>query len=202
MCIPEAMRETLQFLGQCAAHIRTTGAVMPSGPYLSRKMVAAMGTILPGQVIIELGPGTGVFTREIRKQYPHHTVVAVEFNEHFAARLRERMHDIHVVTGCASQLRQHLFHLQIDPKQVGAVISGLPLLSLPTELSHRIFSSIADILEPGQRYVQFTYSKRMWKKFQPTGFRVDPSRFVLFNFPPAVVMPFTRIATSEAVMAL
>jgi phosphatidylethanolamine/phosphatidyl-N-methylethanolamine N-methyltransferase len=195
-----SMRETLQFLGQCAAHIRTTGAVMPSGPHLSRKMVAAMGTVQPGQVVVELGPGTGVFTREIRRQYPHHKVVAVEFNEQFAQRLRERMNDVHVVTGCASQLREHLQHLNIDPKQVGAVISGLPLLSLPKELSHKIFASIADILEPGHRYVQFTYSKRMWKKFHPPGFRIDPTRFVLFNFPPAVVMPFTRIATSDAMV--
>jgi phosphatidylethanolamine/phosphatidyl-N-methylethanolamine N-methyltransferase len=194
------MRETLQFLGQCAAHVRTTGAVMPSGPQLSRKMVAAMGTVQPGQVIVELGPGTGVFTREIRKQYPHHTIVAIEFNELFAQRLRERMPDVHVVTGCASRIRHHLVQLGIDPKQVGAVLSGLPLLSLPADLSQRIFSSIADVLEPGHRYVQFTYSKRMWKKFHPPGFRIDSTRFVLFNFPPAVVMPFTRIATSDAMV--
>ncbi len=191
------MRETLRFLSQCATHLRTTGAVMPSGPYLAKMMVTAMGALQPGQVIVELGPGTGVFTREIRKRYPNHQLIAIEFNESFAARLQERMADVTVVTGCASQIRSHLENLEIPVESVGAVISGLPLLSLPHQLSTSIFNSIADVLEPGQRYIQFTYSKRMWRRFQPPGFRFDRSHFVLFNFPPAVVMPFTRIASSD-----
>lgn len=185
--------ETLQFLGQCAAHIRTTGAVAPSGRHLARAMVTAMGELRTGQVIVELGPGTGVFTREIRKRYPSHPVVAIEFNEMFAKTLRERMSDIHVVQGCASRTSLHLQELGYHKEQVGAVISGLPLLSLPRELGTAIFAAIADVLEPGRRYVQFTYSKRMWKKFQPPGFRFDQTRMVWLNVPPAVVMPFTRV---------
>ena len=77
---------------------------------------------------------------------------------------------------------------------VGAVISGLPLLSLPREMSTAIFAAISEVLQPGRRYVQFTYSKRMWKKFQPPGFRFDQTKMVWLNVPPAVVMPFTRIA--------
>ena len=192
------MRETLRFLGQCAANIRTTGAVMPSGPYLAKMMVTAMGTIQPGQVIIELGPGTGVFTRELRKRYPGHQIIAIEFNDQFALRLREMMPDVTVVTGCASKIREHLKQLNIPVESVGSVISGLPLLSLPHELSVNIFNSIADVLNPGQRYVQFTYSKRMWRRFQPPGFRFDPTHMVWLNLPPAVVMPFTRIAKSDA----
>jgi phosphatidylethanolamine/phosphatidyl-N-methylethanolamine N-methyltransferase len=186
--------ETLQFLGQCAKHIRTTGAVAPSGKHLARAMVNAIGALQPGQVIIELGPGTGVFTRELRKRFPTHPVVAIEFNEMFVKRLRERMLDVHVVQGCASQLVAHLAELGIRKDQVGAVLSGLPLLSLPQHLSSAIFAAIADVLQPGQRYVQFTYSKRMWRRFQPPGFRFDQSRLVWLNVPPAVVMPFTRIA--------
>jgi phosphatidylethanolamine/phosphatidyl-N-methylethanolamine N-methyltransferase len=186
--------ETLQFLGQCATHIRTTGALAPSGKALARAMVTAMGQLQPGQVIVELGPGTGVFTREIRKRYPTHPVVAIEFNEQFVKTLRQRMSDVHIVQGCASQTVGHLNALGFEKHQVGAVISGLPLLSLPRELSNSIFAAIADVLEPGRRYVQFTYSKRMWKKFQPPGFRFDQSRMVWLNVPPAVVMPFTRVA--------
>lgn len=190
--------ETLQFLGQCATHIRTTGALAPSGKALARAMVTAMGPLQPGQVIVELGPGTGVFTREIRKRYPTHPVVAIEFNEQFVKTLRTRMAmaDVHIIQGCASQTVGHLNALGFEKNQVGAVISGLPLLSLPRELSNSIFAAIADILEPGRRYVQFTYSKRMWKKFQPPGFRFDQTRMVWLNVPPAVVMPFTRIANS------
>lgn len=185
--------ETLQFLGQCAAHMRTTGAVAPSGRHLARAMVTAMGDLQTGQVILELGPGTGVFTRELRRRFPAHPVVAVEFNEAFAAKLKNRMQDVHVVQGCASQSLVHLQALGYRQDQVGAVISGLPLLSLPRDLGNAIFATIAGILQPGRRYVQFTYSKRMWKRFQPPGFRIDQTRMVWLNVPPAVVMPFTRI---------
>jgi phosphatidylethanolamine/phosphatidyl-N-methylethanolamine N-methyltransferase len=185
--------ETLQFLGQCATHIRTTGALAPSGKALARAMVTAMGQLEPGQVIVELGPGTGVFTREIRKRYPTHPLVAIEFNELFVKRLRQRMADVHVVQGCASKTVGHLNALGFEKNQVGAVLSGLPLLSLPRDLSNSIFAAIADVLEPGRRYVQFTYSKRMWRRFQPPGFRFDQSRMVWLNMPPAVVMPFTRV---------
>lgn len=186
--------ETLHFLGQCAAHIRTTGALAPSGRALAKAMVNAIGPLQPGQIIVELGPGTGVFTRELRTRYPSHPVVAIEFNDMFAKRLRERMSDIHVIQGCATQMVAHLKGLDLQPNQVGAVISGLPLLSLPREMSTAIFAAISEVLQPGRRYVQFTYSKRMWKKFQPPGFRFDQTKMVWLNVPPAVVMPFTRIA--------
>jgi phosphatidylethanolamine/phosphatidyl-N-methylethanolamine N-methyltransferase len=185
--------ETLQFLGQCATHMRTTGAVAPSGKRLARAMVNAVGLLEPGQVIVELGPGTGVFTRELRKRFPMHPIVAVEFNEAFVKKLRERMNDVQVVHGCASQLVSHLAASGYADVPVGAIVSGLPLLSLPRDLGNAIFAAIAEVLPPGRRYVQFTYSKRMWKKFSPPGFRFDQSRMVWLNVPPAVVMPFTRV---------
>jgi phosphatidylethanolamine/phosphatidyl-N-methylethanolamine N-methyltransferase len=186
--------ETLHFLGQCATNLRTTGAVAPSGKYLARAMVNAVGHLEPGQVIVELGPGTGVFTRELRNRFPTHPIVAVEFNEAFVKTLRERMNDVKIVHGCASQMVNYLGEFGYDRSQVGAVVSGLPLLSLPRELGTAIFAAIAQTLPVGRRYVQFTYSKRMWKKFSPPGFRFDQSRMVWLNVPPAVVMPFTRIA--------
>ena len=64
-----AVRDTLTFLGQCAIRFRQTGAVVPSGGPLARAMVTAIGHLEPGQVVIELGPGTGVFTRELRQRF-------------------------------------------------------------------------------------------------------------------------------------
>lgn len=187
-----AVRETLQFLGQCAVRFRTTGAVMPSGGVLARAMVNAVGHLAPGQVVVELGPGTGVFTRELVRRFPAHPIVAIEFNEDFATRLRERMPNVHVVQGCASRIGEHLDALGIARDRVGAVVSGLPLLTLPREMGKNIFAGLAEILTPGQRYVQFTYSRRLWSRFQPPGFQLDKSRTVWWNLPPAVVMPFTR----------
>lgn len=189
-----AVKETFKFLGQMAKEWRHTGAVWPSGKRLARAMVNAIGPLAPGQVIIELGPGTGVFTRELLRRRPANPVVAIEFNHAFAAHLHRHLPEVMVVEGCASCLDEHLLRLGIPRERVGAVISGLPLLVLPRDLSVRILASVHEILPPGARFVQFTYSKFRWRRFRLKGFQPETSRAVWLNFPPAVVMPFTRVA--------
>jgi phosphatidylethanolamine/phosphatidyl-N-methylethanolamine N-methyltransferase len=182
----------LTFLGQAAARFRETGAIAPSGRGLSKAMARMVGTLEPGAVIIELGPGTGAFSRELTRQYPDHPVVAVEFNQVFARNLRRELPAIQVVEGCASQLPAHLERLGIEPSRVGAVVSGLPLLSLPKDLAASIIDAIAAILPEGRAYVQFTYSERAWRNFDLSRFNREKTRKVWLNLPPAVVMPFTR----------
>ena len=61
------MREQLRFAGQMLRNPRSVGAVAPSSKRLARIMVAALGNLEPGSVILELGPGTGAFTRNYAK---------------------------------------------------------------------------------------------------------------------------------------
>jgi len=194
-----AVRDTLTFLGQCATRFRQTGAVVPSGGTLARAMVNAIGPLDDDAVVIELGPGTGVFTREVAHRYPANPLVAVEFNQVFAESLRCGMPKVRVVEGCASRLIGHLDQLGIDPARVGAVISGLPVLSLQRGLSSAIFSAIAEVLTPGRPYIQFTYSRRAWRRFDLPGLRLERTLAVLFNMPPANVMTFRRVGAASPI---
>lgn len=184
--------DTLRFVGHIGRHRRHIGAVAPSSPLLAKAMVQALQPLEPGQVVIELGPGTGVFTREIRRSLPGHPVMAVEFLDDIALRLQERLPEVSVIQGCASRLVEHLEQAGIARDQVGGIISGLPLLSLPAELRDRIFSAISEVLVPGRRYVQFTYWKSAWRHFELPGLRLQPTRRIFLNLPPAVVLPFVR----------
>jgi phosphatidylethanolamine/phosphatidyl-N-methylethanolamine N-methyltransferase len=186
------MKETLLFLRQTARGWRTTGAFAPSGPSLSRAIAKAAGDVEDGQVILELGPGTGVITRELVRQYPRARVVAVEVIDAFAARLATQFPTVSVVRGCASQLETHLRDLGIAPGSVAAVVSGLPMLSLPGDLPGRVWAAMAGVLRPGRRYVQFTYSERAWRKFPVDGFQRLARQRVWLNLPPAVVLSFVR----------
>ncbi|MBN9518610.1 methyltransferase [bacterium] len=186
------MRETLMFLGQSCRRWRVTGAIAPSGRALARAMADAVGEVAPGQVILELGPGTGVFTRQLVHQFPAARVVAVELNPVFAAHLAEAVPGATVVTGCATRLGAHLAGLGLTPADVAGVVSGLPLLSLPGDLPQRAIAAVAGALRPGRRYVQFTYSAWAWRRFDSTGFHRGPVRRVWRNLPPAFVLPFTR----------
>lgn len=186
------MRETLLFYGQILRRWRVTGAIGPSSSVLARAMADAVGEVGHGKVILELGPGTGVFTRELVRRFPQSRVVAVELNPVFASHLAAAIPGAAVVTGCATRLPAHLAALGLGPADVAAVVSGLPLLSLPADLPRQILGSVARVLPAGRRFVQFTYSQKAWRRFDATGFRPDAPRRVWRNFPPAVVLPFTR----------
>lgn len=188
------MNDTLHFIGQMARRWRTTGAIAPSGPALAKMMVKMVGDVRPGDVILELGPGTGVFTREIAKQFPANRIVAIEFNDVFASRLSAAMPTVEVVQGCATEIDKHLTDRGIASESIAAIISGLPLLSLPGDLPARVLTAIRTVLPVGKRFVQFTYSERAWRKFAMPGFDRLPSRRVWMNVPPAVVMLFTRVS--------
>ncbi|MFO0935282.1 MAG: methyltransferase domain-containing protein [Gemmataceae bacterium] len=189
------MKETFLFAKQIVKRFRTTGAVAPSGKFLARAMAEAVGEVAIGHTILELGPGTGVFTRELAKTFPQSRIVAVEINDDFAKQIRKTMPSVKVIQACASQLDQHIRELNIEPEDVAAVVSGLPLLSLPKDLGRSILASITRVLRPGRKYVQFTYSERAWRQFDVPGFNREPRRRIWMNVPPAVVLSFVRNET-------
>jgi len=186
------VRQAIHFLGQAATNFRQTGAIAPSSRRLARELAQAIGSVRPGGVVIELGPGTGSVTDALRTWHPTASVIAVENNPTFARRLSDRLPSVRVVQGCASALPEHLRRFGHGREDVVAVVSGLPLLSLPPELVSRIFDSVRDVLLPGRRFVQFTYSARAFSRLAPEGFTPEPRRRVWFNVPPAMVLPFTR----------
>jgi phosphatidylethanolamine/phosphatidyl-N-methylethanolamine N-methyltransferase len=186
------MRHTLRFLGEVATHWRQTGALVPSSPRLARVLAQTVGDLRPDQVVIELGPGSGSITVALAERFARNRVVAVEFNERLADAVQRRCPRVEVVAGCASQLRQHLEERGIAPTQVGAVVSSLPLLVMPRELVEAIFRSVAEVTPTGARFLQYTYSRKAWRRFAPIGFRPEPPRRVWLNIPPAVVLSFVR----------
>ena len=186
------MKESLLFLGQAFRHWRTAGTFTQSGKALARAIADAVGEVPDGQVLLELGPGTGVVTRELVERFPRARVVAVEVLDAFASRIEQTLPQVTVVRGCASQLEAHVADLGLAPASVAAVVSGIPMLSLPGDLPQRIMASVGGVLRPGRRYVQFTYFKRAWRRFQLDGFRQLPRRRVWRNLPPAHVLTFVK----------
>lgn len=188
------MKDTALFMWQIVRRFRTTGAIAPSGGPLARELAAAVGDVTDDQIILELGPGTGEITTEIIKRFPRNQLVAVEINDEFADRVAKNFPSVTLVRGCASQLEQHLKTLNIEPERVAGIVSGLPLLALPGDLPQRILASIAAVLKPGRRYVQFTYSERAWRRFATPGLQRTARKRVWMNVPPAVVLTFERTA--------
>ena len=112
----------------------------------------------PSEVIVELGPGTGVFTRELlARGVEPANLILVEFNKEFVKFLKHEFPQLRVVEGRAQDLPQLLKALGQD--SVRKIISGIPLRSMkPVDCRH-IAKSVAAVLEPGGAFVQFSYFK-------------------------------------------
>jgi len=192
------MINTARFIWQFCRHPRQTGAIAPSGRRLATAIVQALGPVEPGRLVVELGPGTGVFTRAIRHLLPNNPLMVIERNPRFARQLRERFPDIIVAEDCASRLGDLIEQHGYQSAQVGGVISGLPLLSLPPEVTNRIFAGLTATLDADTRFVNFTYSQKGFRRLQTPGFRLVETRRVFINVPPASVMTLQPVLTRAA----
>lgn len=129
------------------------GAVLPSGATLAKAMTAEIGP--ETGAVIELGPGTGVFTQAlIARGVPEHRLALIETGSEFAALLDTRFPQARTLWMDASQLRGvELF----DGELAGAVVSGIPLLSMKPRKVIAILDGAFSHLRPGGAFYQFTY---------------------------------------------
>lgn len=110
---------------------RTTGSVFPSSRFLVNKMLAPI-SFADVKTIVELGPGTGVMTREILKRQKKDTkLFAFEINERFFEGL-VRIEDPRFIPifDSAESMKKHLSTFGLS--SVDCIISSLPLASIWT----------------------------------------------------------------------
>ncbi len=177
------------FLAQYIKHIRTVGAVTPSSRFLARRMADA-ASVEWAQVIVEYGPGTGVFTREIvARKSPRARVVLVEQNVVFYRRLQTMYQDddsVIVVHDSAENIEailgQYLYGRQVD-----CVVSGLPFAALPTQVSRAIIEATTRVLHPNGVFVTFQYTL-LKKRFFDHFFQYVTTGREYRNLPPAYVL--------------
>ncbi|MGY5790252.1 class I SAM-dependent methyltransferase len=108
--------------------------------------------------VIELGPGTGVFTTKMieRGVRPQHLTL-VEYSQEFVERLKGRFPGARVLSMDAARLQD----LKFPPEtSVGAVVSGLPLLTMPVGKVMEILEGPFRHLRPGGAFYQFTYMSK------------------------------------------
>lgn len=108
--------------------------------------------------VIELGAGTGVFTRAlIARGVPEEQLVLVEFGADFARLLQDRFPRARTLAVDATRLKGvELF----GGAPAGAVVSGLPLLSMPPKKIIAILDGAFSHLRPDGAFYQFTYGPR------------------------------------------
>lgn len=182
--------DELRFVREWIGNPLKTGAVSPSGRWLARAMAAEVDVAREG-VVVELGPGTGVFTRALLDRgIPAERLLLIEYNRDFCRLLAERFPGVKVIQGDAYAIRSHLDALDVGP--VASVVTGLPLLSRSLRRRVELVEACLDAGRPGMPLIQFTYA------FQPPvpagegDYDVRLAHRVLFNLPPATVWVYSR----------
>ena len=170
-------------------------ALSPSGRQLARQMIAELPH--DARRVIELGGGTGVFTRALLEHgvVPNDLLV-LELNEALYQHLRTRFADAHVVCADARELKS------IAEKDgflaagaADAVISGLGLLSMTRRTQGEILEAAFSTLKSDGRFIQFTYGPKSpvsRELLAELGLSVRRGGFAWWNVPPASVYVYTR----------
>jgi phosphatidylethanolamine/phosphatidyl-N-methylethanolamine N-methyltransferase len=180
------MAKKRAFLKQFIQDRKTVGSVRPSSRFLSEKMLENID-FLDAKTIVELGPGTGVFTEKIlEKMAVDAQLLVFELNKNFMRGLRKKIKDPRVIFihDSAEKMEEYLekHHLA----QADVIISSLPLFNFPQELRETIISNAYKILKNAGKYIQFQYSTQA-KKLLETTFDQVSITFTPLNFPPAFV---------------
>lgn len=186
-----AATDYLDFLAAWVKKPRQTASVVPSSRYLAQLMVRGLDPA-DGRVM-ELGGGTGVFTRAILATgLPAEKLEVVEINPGFARSLRRHFPRASILEVPAQSVSSHAAG---ERGSYQMVVSGLPLLAMDKSLHIAILSEAFAMLRPGGSFVQFTYSVRPpVSKTILDMLDLDVSRVghTVRNFPPATVFRFTR----------
>ena len=182
------------FAREILAGPRAIGAVCPSSPHLARAMAGELGNIDDG-LVLELGAGTGSITHALLQQgIAPGRLVAVERSAALVAHLRKRFPAVRVIEGDATQLKTLLGD---DATRVQAVVSGLPLRSLPRPVVQKISQQIRHLLPENGCFVQFTYDLRTSSVCEHEALKNARSRIIWNNLPPARVETFVRRADTS-----
>ena len=122
------------------------GAVAPSGPGPAKVSTAAVPRT-GSPVVVELGPGTGAFTRFIQQRMPRSgRHIAVELNPRFAGRLAALHPTVDVVVADATELREGLDERGLG--QADVVVSGLPWGAFRYKAQRDVLSEVVAVLHP------------------------------------------------------
>lgn len=182
------------FLREVLLANRSTGAIGPSSRKLA-EAITELAELSGNKVLVEYGPGTGVFTEVIlQRKDPDAILLALEVNERFVESTQRRCPEANVVHDGAQNAVNHL--REMGHEQCDLIISGLPWTRFGEALQDEILNATYEVLRPGGRFLTFGYSfspllpagKRFFKgKLNDKFDHVRRSKTIWKNLPPCSV---------------
>ena len=171
----------------------SVGSIWPSSPVLANAITTDIN-LEKSSSIVELGPGTGIFTEYIIKKKEHNAkFFVVELNPELCNIIKNKYPTIKVYNESAANLE--LLKNEERLEHIETIISGLPWASFPTHVQNSIMEAIHVSLKPNGIFTTFAYIqgallpsaikfRRLLKKYFSS---VETSKIVWRNIPPAFI---------------
>ncbi|WP_252870005.1 class I SAM-dependent methyltransferase [Achromobacter mucicolens] len=183
--------ERKQFVKALLSNPSAVGAVAPS----SAALAAAITESIPPRAgkVLELGCGTGVFTREmLRRGVAPSSLVLVEQDSDMSSSLRSQFPEAAVLQVPAQDLSRDS-HPELQG--IGAAICGLPLRNMSGVHHLKLLTAVFEAMPPGASMHFFTYGVKCpisARVLDDCGLHARRVRFVPMNLPPASVYSLSR----------
>ena len=162
------------------------GSMVPSSKYLAAKMLDHI-QFKNTKLIIELGPGTGIFTEKIIQKLDVTTqLIVLELNSEFYQELKAKIchTNVHIKEASADKIGEIMLELGFEKADI--IISSLPLANFSAKLRNSILEVVKESLNENGSFIQFQYSLNAYKNLKQL-FPVVKLNFTALNFPPAFV---------------
>ena len=194
------MNEHIHFLSSMILDFKNVGAMLPSSRYLAERMARTVAAVAEdGDMVFELGPGTGVISKEILRTLNRRNIsyTAIERNGKFVEILTNKFPNQRIIHGNAKDI--HSYFEEFTGKV--QIVSSLPLNSMDRIDVKLIIDACFEVLEFSGGYM-----------FQYSYFRQNPIRHRLVdtavvctvyrNFPPATIWRYQprRISTAPVLV--
>ena len=180
-------RDFAVFLGEMIKNPDEVRALAPSSGATAKLMTEGVQTTTGP--IVEIGPGTGAFTKAIlARGVAPDRLTLLELNPRFCAELHDKFPGVRVLNRAAEDM------CDLGLSQVSAVISGVPVLARP-ELQRAVVGRAFDVLADDGFFTQITYANHspVTKDMQrELSIRAYKRGTVWANLPPARVFEYRR----------
>ena len=188
----------MNFLKQMWMHPKTTWAITASWRNLST-LITDIANLEDKKCVVELWPGTGVFTKKIITKIPHGcSFFWLEINSEFVDELNKNYPNVKIYNAWAQDIKKYLSKHQ--KTNCDCIISGIPWAALDTNTQKSLLNKLYEPLEVGWEFLTFAYihwlalpagvqfKRLLNQKFK----KVEKSRIVWRNLPPAFVYRCTK----------
>ena len=181
------------YIKQFLLNPKEIGAIKESSEGLA-ELITCMADLSNATNVVELGPGTSVFTRKILQKIPSTSnFFALETNPFFVSQTKKNCPEATVYHDSASKLQEYLRKHNMD--SCDCIISGLPWAAFDEESQKEFLDSITNSLRPGGEFLSFSYlhsiflpSARRFRSMLNEIFSfVKRTKVVWKNVPPAFV---------------